>query len=110
MSKRGLDSKVFYRYGRQVILKYKVGKTEILESPSVEFADQQTTFTRSLEIGQRDKELVVQVAKLSPEQAKKIRSIAGQLLLTNAPQPLRSETVKSRFDGSGFFESKKLLT
>jgi len=52
-----------YRYGKQTIIRYTVGKTEILESPALQFAGDRPVFVRSLEIGARDGELILQVAK-----------------------------------------------
>ena len=96
-----------YRFGKRVILKYRVGETEILESPGIEFGNQHTSFVRTLNLGARERELVVQVAKLSPADAKKISAVQGQLLLTRTGK-LMDSSDQPLFDGSHFLESKSV--
>ena len=52
-----------YRFGKQTILKYRVAETEILESPGLEFVAGQPIYTRRFEIGHRDRDLTIQIAK-----------------------------------------------
>ena len=53
-----------YRYGRQTIIKFTVGKTEILESPSLAFVEGQPVTIRNMNMGAREKDLIVQVAQI----------------------------------------------
>ncbi|MEK6238843.1 MAG: c-type cytochrome, partial [Planctomycetales bacterium] len=57
--------KGLYRYGDRVVLSYTVGESKILETPGVEFPKAQTVFTRTFNIGSRDKDLILQVARES---------------------------------------------
>ncbi len=55
-----------YYHGQNVILSYSVGKTDVLEMPRVQAAEEpgsQPLFLRTFEIGPRDRELVLQVAE-----------------------------------------------
>ncbi|MGB2498750.1 MAG: DUF6797 domain-containing protein [Mariniblastus sp.] len=52
-----------YRFGKQTILKYRVADTEILESPGLEFVGGQPIYQRRFEIGRRDRDLTIQIAK-----------------------------------------------
>ncbi len=52
-----------YRFGRQSILKYTVGSTEVLETPALDYIARRPSFVRTLNIGPRDKELVLQIAR-----------------------------------------------
>ena len=60
--------KGMYRYGRQTIIKYTVGKTEVLESPSLAFVEGQPVTIRNMNMGARENNLIVQVAQFdSPD-------------------------------------------
>ncbi len=55
-----------YYHGQNVILSYSVGKTDVLEMPRVQAAEEPGSpplFLRTFEIGPRDRELVLQVAE-----------------------------------------------
>ncbi len=55
-----------YHHGQQVVLSYNVGSTNVLELPRVLSGDQSPrgpTFLRTLNIGPRDRELVLQIAE-----------------------------------------------
>ena len=52
-----------YRFGKQTILKYRVADTEILESPGLEFVGDQPIYQRRFEVGRRDRDLTIQIAK-----------------------------------------------
>ncbi|MEL7497892.1 MAG: LamG-like jellyroll fold domain-containing protein [Planctomycetota bacterium] len=45
-------------------MKYRIGETAILESPSLAFEDGAAVFTRNLEVGRLKEDLVIQVANL----------------------------------------------
>ena len=53
-----------YRFGKQSIVKYRVGDVEVLESPGLGFANSIPVYTRTLNIGKRDCEIVLQVAQV----------------------------------------------
>jgi len=52
-----------YRHGDLVILAYTVGKTNVLEKPSVETGNSSYVFSRTFNLGPRDKDMVLQVAR-----------------------------------------------
>lgn len=54
-----------YRFGSKTIIKYRVADTEVLESPGLTFVEGHPVYTRTLNIGRRDKDLVIQVAKVT---------------------------------------------
>jgi hypothetical protein len=49
--------KGLYQNGDKVVLSYSVGKTDVLEMPGVEFANEQATFTRDMRVGEHDRPL-----------------------------------------------------
>lgn len=52
-----------YQHGQQVVLKYSIGPTEVLESPSVIATEHGPVFVRQFNIGPRDTDLFLQVAQ-----------------------------------------------
>ena len=52
-----------YRFGRQSVLKYHVGETEVLESPGLKFSQRTPVFLRRFEFGESKQNLVIQVVK-----------------------------------------------
>jgi putative heme-binding domain-containing protein len=55
-----------YHFGNQVILSYTVGQTAVLEMPGVDAEGDTPVFTRTLDIGPRQQDLVLQVAHVGP--------------------------------------------
>lgn len=55
--------KGLYHYGNRVVISYSVGKTDLLEMPGISTIGSQTVFTRTFNIGPREKEMILQVAK-----------------------------------------------
>lgn len=51
-----------YDFGNQVLVAYTVGDAQVLETPGVETAQAAPVFTRTMQIGPRNKDLVLQVA------------------------------------------------
>lgn len=51
-----------YRYGDKVIVSYTVGNTSVLEMPGMEPVDGMPLYTRTFNIGPRDKDMILQVA------------------------------------------------
>ena len=105
-----------YRFGKQTIIKYRVGETEILETPGLRFVESKPVFTRTLNIGQRDKDVLIKVAQLKgqPQLAQ-----AGKWNVILPPSSDESPTAKTnteknqskkiqsdgiKFDGSTFAE------
>jgi putative heme-binding domain-containing protein len=65
-----------YHYGNQAVLSYTVGQTEVLETPGLVQAGGRPVFTRTFNIGPRERDLVLQVAQ---------RSQASTLRLLDSP-------------------------
>lgn len=53
-----------YRFGRKTIINYTVGATNVLESPGVDFVENQPVFQRYISIGKRERDLTLQVARI----------------------------------------------
>ena len=53
-----------YRFGDKSILKYRIGETEIHESPGLSFIEQLPVYTRQLNLGERSSDLFIQIAKV----------------------------------------------
>jgi len=53
-----------YRFGDKSIIKYRIGNTEIHESPSLSFIDKQPVYTRHLNLGVRTEDLYIQIANV----------------------------------------------
>ena len=84
--------KGLYVYGSQVALSYTVGNAEILESPGSEETSGSRALTRTLNIGPRSKDLILQAAhqdRGAPEftQFKIPKSVVGELALIRPPIP-----------------------
>lgn len=106
-----------YRFGHQTILKYRVGKTSVFESPSLSFDDDTPVFTRTLELGRRDEPMVIQVAGVAGD-ARPIANVEGSQVIAILPRDFRLEdqsTTKAApkereqqtvipFDGSRYFQ------
>jgi hypothetical protein len=65
-----------YRNGEDVIFSYTVGKTAVLEMPRFKEIGGRPFFTRTIEVGPSQKELVVGVASISAGEAKEVRKIS----------------------------------
>ena len=57
--------KGLFRHGQRTILAYTIGGTEVLDSPGLEQSAGGPLITRSIQLGARDRELILQVAALS---------------------------------------------
>ena len=55
--------KGLYHYGNRTVVSYTVGNTDVLEMPGQSTIDSQTVFTRTFNIGPRDKQMILQVAR-----------------------------------------------
>ncbi len=89
-----------YRYGKQTVISYTVGEAEILESPALKFAAGQPVFVRTLNIGPRPQELVLQVASTGqPFQVRSGSMVSlDETALQKAPPPSRT------FDGNSLYQ------
>ncbi len=101
--------KGMYRFGKQTIIKYTVGSTAALETPSLKFVDDQPVFQRNINLGKRDQDLMLQVAKFDSGEPVNINpnSIAivsedSKSRINKAGSNTGSKTIK--LDGSTFGE------
>jgi hypothetical protein len=72
--------KGLYLHGDQVILSYRVGETEILELPGAEGGWRQRAFSRTLNLGPRSHDLIMQVSHqqgVEPE-LRPLRAVEGE--------------------------------
>jgi putative heme-binding domain-containing protein len=91
-----------YHFGNQVILSYTVGGASVLEMPGVDTNGTEPVFTRTLDIGPRSEELVLQVAH--GENAT-LRTIEPAKTAVWFGQPRTSEpTAEVRFDGATWLQ------
>ncbi|MFM7116914.1 MAG: DUF6797 domain-containing protein, partial [Planctomycetota bacterium] len=88
-----------YRFGRQSILKYTVGETEILETPSLRYVANQPQFVRTLNLGPRNRDLILQVARA----AGPFEATRGGMLYRR-PVAEQAGNVSVQFDGATFFQ------
>ena len=72
--------KGMYLDGKKTVLRYSVGKTEILESPELESVKGWTVVTRSLDIAPSDTGLRGLVLEFAPGQINRIQKINERLL------------------------------
>ena len=97
-----------YRFGKQTIIKYHVGDTEILESPGLAFIDGRPVYTRTLNIGKRTKDMLIQVAKVEGQShLVKAGPSNAAIIVSDADGSSKSETKSTnglQFDGSKFGE------
>lgn len=66
-----------YHYADKVILSYTVGGTDVLEMPGIVTSTSQPAFTRSFNLGARDRDLVLQVAQQEPG-GRVLRQVDGE--------------------------------
>lgn len=94
-----------YHHGQQVVVKYSVGSTQLLESPSVLTVEKTPVFLRTFHVGPRERELVLQVAK--HPNATATLDTEGSSLVDLRPIKTQQDDHKERpleFDGSTFLE------
>lgn len=63
LDRKWAQYKGMYRFGKQSILKYTVDGTDILESPSLSFIDDQPVFVRTLNVGPHRRDITLQLAE-----------------------------------------------
>lgn len=72
-----------YRYGNQVVLSYRIGATQVLDMPGLEQGEGGPCITRTLQLGQRNCDMLLQVAQLRNciPQLRRIREQGKELSL-----------------------------
>ena len=70
-----------YRFGNQTVIKYRVGDTEILESPSLAFINNRPVYTRTLNVGRRSEDMIIQVANIEGEDV----ALEGNVAIVSSP-------------------------
>ena len=102
-----------YLHGSQVILRYTVGRTEVLERPGWSHAHGAMVWSRTFHIGPRDKDMILQVARHGTRRLEMRRSdlpvLANPVVpvfatsrAQNKPAPATGQPLT--FDGSLFAE------
>ncbi len=105
-----------YRNGDAVILAYTVGNTDVLERPSIETASSSPVFSRAFNLGPRDQEMVLQVARRPEARLQTFASRAGApgaaaFLGPDGSSALKSprEVAPLRFEGHTHVEIAGIL-
>ena len=100
-----------YRFGPRTVLDYNVGATRVLESPHLDFIDQQPMIVRTLNLGPRDHDIVIQVAHLPGAKLETVGGGDGNWVVV-APAGLSSDPTNSlpgdtapTFDGTSWLQS-----
>ncbi|MDG1874917.1 MAG: c-type cytochrome [Mariniblastus sp.] len=99
--------KGMYRFGNQTILDYRVGETKVLEMPLLKFANGEPVFQRSINLGQRKTDLVLQVAKISEGSLTQLDGNSVAVLTGSETAARAPSTEGLEFDGSAFGEIKR---
>ena len=98
-----------YRFGNQSILKYRIGETEVHETPGLAFVDEQPVYLRYLNIGKRANDLCIQVANTDP-QLSTTAADRTTMIVARDDKPGDGDSTETtshdelRFDGSRFAE------
>ncbi len=94
-----------YHFENRAILDYSVGATKVLESPTLLQTDGKVLLGRSFSIGPRSKDLILQVAEHSNNEAKLTPIAPGVVML--APEPQASDLAEKQltFDGSSYVQA-----
>ena len=103
LSQEWLKYKGMYRFGQRTILSYQIGETDILESPSLNFVDDRALVTRHFQIGPREQDLVLQVAKIPGDPG----PMAGKKCLvfgSSTDELTTSKHKKKDFSGERFLQ------
>jgi putative heme-binding domain-containing protein len=88
-----------YRHGNLTVLKYRVGATEILETPGIRFTESQPTFIRTLELGPRETDLVVGITRTEMP----LENVDGFLIAT-LDTPPSADSGAGPFNGRRFYQ------
>ena len=102
-----------YQAGRQSVLSYSVGNTDVLEAPSLWEVGTQRLFVRTFRIGAREKDLVLQVAAQAGRTPSLVASppasaVHPPLVILASPQVVTNDTAQPqsavRFDGQTYLD------
>ena len=100
-----------YHHGQQVVFSYSVGNAEILESPSLltgEGPQSTPLFQRTLNIGPRTRDLILQVAEHPAQNAQLVAASPANksaVLFTSADPPTETEDQRPfSFNGNSYLE------
>jgi putative heme-binding domain-containing protein len=101
-----------YDFGNQAILASTVGDTDLLETPGVETSPAGPVFTRTFEIGPRNRDLVLQVAQHAGAAGLPARRQSGETIVFGRPaeRPDGAADGDGRplaFDGATHFQAAK---
>ncbi len=100
--------KGIYSHGPRTVIDYKIGQTQVQESPMLLTADDAilkgnaTTFARAMNIGSRDRDMLLQVATI--EQGMRI-SNQGKAVVLDSSRPQRAKPTAFTFNGASFVQS-----
>jgi putative heme-binding domain-containing protein len=100
-----------YRHGDRVILAYSVGETSALEMPGLEIASDSPVLTRTIQLGARPRDLILQVAR-RPGQTSSLMKLEGtssEMVVFPAPGDLKkpSEPQQVQFKGETRIEVER---
>ncbi len=103
-----------YRHGDKVILSYTVGSTEVLETPGVDTEGLSPVFSRDFNIGPRDHDMVLQVARGSGASIRTLTSgdgVPGAVAFLEPERGSASNSTRDapavRFEGTTHLEIVK---
>ena len=109
LDREWLHYRGMYRYGSRSVISYAVGNAEVLESPSLIYVDDSNVFARQLNIGPRDKDLIVRVASIAELRKKGVEPVVDsnfvRLVKAKAEAESKSELIASEvyeLDGSTY--------
>ncbi len=96
-----------YHQGDRVVVSYSVGATGILESPGLIRSQNDFVFTRNFEVGRRDRDITLQVAR-HPDAHASFRLLDDGLAALETNQAAEPNNMHSNihylFDGKTYFE------
>lgn len=93
LDRNWIQYKGMFRFGKQTILKYTVGGTDVLESPSLNAIDDQPVFVRTINIAPHERELRIQVVTLNANAA--VEQIGVQTMIVGNDEENIVGTVRS---------------
>lgn len=102
--------KGLYHFGDKSIIKYTVGTTEVLEMPGVEVTANGPRYTRSMNLGRRDKPMILQVVRHSAGKKSGGAFSANSKYIAIEPLATELDTRRSgklKFDGSTHLQIQK---
>ena len=82
-----------YRYADRSIIRYSVGNSQVMESPAMLHASDTPVFSRQLNIGPRDRDLVLQVAEIGDNN---MRTINGNVAVLESKNRATANNRKAK--------------